>query len=136
VNAPPTPESRSALLRVRGIEQVEEGLLEPVHTGVEAINTAIEAGARAANILVRGDSACCARKIIAAIVKAEARFSFAIARNAAVDTTIATIPDEAYKPVQYPGAVLNTARTQVRNASCAHQDLSCLRDGRCPPVHG
>lgn len=36
----------------------------------EAINTAIEAGARANNILVRGDSAYCAGKVIAAIVKA------------------------------------------------------------------
>jgi len=36
----------------------------------EAINTAVEAGARPENILVRGDSAFCAGKTIAAIVKA------------------------------------------------------------------
>ncbi len=72
---------------------------------VEAINTATEAGADPANILVRGDSAFCAGKTIAAIVKAGATFSFTIARNPAVDAAVARIPDEAYIPVQYPGAV-------------------------------
>jgi hypothetical protein len=71
----------------------------------EAINTAIEAGALARNILVRGDSALGAGKIVAAIVKAGATFSFAIARNSAVDAAINRIPDDAWIPVQYPGAV-------------------------------
>ena len=71
----------------------------------EAINTAIEAGARPETILVRGDSAYCGGKIIAAVVKAGARFSFAIARNCSVDAAIASIPDESFVPVQYPGAV-------------------------------
>lgn len=96
---------------------------------VEAINTAIEAGARAANILVRGDSAYCAGKIIAAIVKAGARFSFAIARNAAVDAAIATIPDEAYKPVQYPGAVLDPDTGQlISNAQVAEVQFTAFAD--------
>jgi hypothetical protein len=51
----------------------------------EAINTAVEAGAQPRSILVRGDSAYCGGKIIAAVVKAGATFSFAIARNSAVD---------------------------------------------------
>jgi hypothetical protein len=71
----------------------------------EAINTAIEAGARPENIMVRGDSAFCGGKIIAAIVKAGTQFSFAIARNPAVDAAIGSIPDEAFVAVQYPGAV-------------------------------
>jgi hypothetical protein len=71
----------------------------------EAINTAIEAGAQPQNILVRGDSAYCGGKIIAAVVKAGATFSFAIARNSAVDAAIASIPDDAFVPVHYPGAV-------------------------------
>ncbi len=71
----------------------------------EAINTATDAGAQAENILVRGDSAYCSGKVIAAVVKAGAMFSFAIARNPAVDAAIATIGDEAYTPVHYPGAV-------------------------------
>ena len=73
----------------------------------EAINTATGAGAQARNILVRGDSAYCAGKIVAAVVKAGARFSFAIARNPSVDAAIGGIPDEAYTPVHYPGAVVN-----------------------------
>jgi hypothetical protein len=73
----------------------------------EAINTAIAAGAQACNILVRGDSAYCGGKVIAAIIKAGARFSFAIARNSAVDAAINTIPDEEYTPVRYPGAVID-----------------------------
>ena len=71
----------------------------------EAINTATAAGADPANILVRGDSAYCSGRVIAAVVKAGANFSFAIARNPAVDAAIAAIPDEAYTPVHYPGAV-------------------------------
>jgi DDE family transposase len=71
----------------------------------EAINTAIEAGASPENILVRGDSAYCGGKIIAAVVKAGASFSFAIARNSSVDAAIASIPDEAFVAVRYPGAV-------------------------------
>jgi Transposase DDE domain group 1 len=71
----------------------------------EAINTAVAAGAAANNILVRGDSAFCAGKIVAAVVKAGATFSFAIARNSCVDAAIASIPDEAFVAVEYPGAV-------------------------------
>jgi hypothetical protein len=71
----------------------------------EAINTAIEAGASPENILVRGDSAHRGGKIIAAVVKAGAGFSFAIARTSSVDAAIASIPDEAFVAVRYPGAV-------------------------------
>jgi Transposase DDE domain group 1 len=71
----------------------------------EAINTAIEAGARPECILVRGDSAFCGGKIIAAVVKAGATFSFSIAHNTAVDAAIASIPDEEFVAVNYPGAV-------------------------------
>lgn len=72
---------------------------------VEAINTAIEAGARAHNVLVRGDSAYCSAKVIHAVVKAGAMFSFAIARNPSVSAAINSIPADAWTPVQYPGAV-------------------------------
>ena len=71
----------------------------------QAINTALQAGAQPTRILVRGDSAYCNGKIIAAVVKAGARFSFAITRNPAVDAAIASIPDDAFTPVHYPGAV-------------------------------
>jgi hypothetical protein len=79
----------------------------------EAINTAVEAGAQPRSILVRGDSAYCGGKITAAIVKAGARFSFAIARNSAVDAAINSILDDAWVPVQYPGAVLDSDTGQL-----------------------
>lgn len=71
----------------------------------EAINTAKAAGADVANILVRGDSAFCSGKVVAAVVKAGATFSFAIARNSSVDAAINSIGEDAYVPVAYPGAV-------------------------------
>lgn len=73
----------------------------------EAINTAVQAGADPATILVRGDSAYCAGKNVAAVLKAGARFSFTIARNSAVDAAIGTIGEQAYTPVRYPGAVVD-----------------------------
>jgi Transposase DDE domain group 1 len=96
---------------------------------VEAINTAIEAGAEPGSVLVRGDSAYCAGKITTAVVKAGAKFSFAIARNAAVDAAIATIPDEAYQPVQYPGAVLDPDTGQlISNAHVAETEFTAFAD--------
>lgn len=73
----------------------------------EAINTAVAAGADPATILVRGDSAYCNSKVIAAVVKTGAAFSFTITRNPAVDAAIATISEQQYTPVRYPGAVLD-----------------------------
>jgi hypothetical protein len=79
----------------------------------EAINTAKDAGAQAENILVRGDSAFCAGKVVTAVVNGGAKFSFAIARNPAVDAAIATIGDEQYTPVCYPGAVVDPDTGQL-----------------------
>jgi hypothetical protein len=79
----------------------------------EAINTAKDCGASAPNILVRGDSAFCSASVVAAVVKAGARFSFAIARNPAVDAAIATIHDQAYTPVHYPGVVVDPDTGQL-----------------------
>lgn len=79
----------------------------------EAVNTAVAAGAEPQHILVRGDSAFCAGKIITAVVKAGARFSFTIARNPAVDAAIARIGEDAWMPVQYPGAVVDPDTGQL-----------------------
>src|SRR5438552_1431110 len=54
----------------------------------EAINTATGTGATQHNILVRGESAYCSGKVVAAVVKAGATFSFTITRNPAVDAAI------------------------------------------------
>jgi hypothetical protein len=79
----------------------------------EAINTAKAAGAHADTILVRGDSAYCAGKVVTAVVTTGAAFSFAIAANPAVDAAIGGIPDEAYTPVHYPGAVIDPHTGQL-----------------------
>jgi Transposase DDE domain group 1 len=95
----------------------------------EAINTAIEAGPQAGNILVRGDSAFCAGKIIAAVVNAGARFSFAIARNPAVDAAIASIPDDAFVPVRYPGAVTDPDTSElISDAHVAEVEYTAFAD--------
>ena len=79
----------------------------------EAINTAIAAGARTDTILVRGDSAYGNGKVITAVVKTGARYSFTMARNPAIDAAIAAIPDEQYTPVHYPGAVTDPDTGQL-----------------------
>jgi len=70
---------------------------------VEAINTAKKAGA--SNILVRGDSAYGNSDVINAVIKTGARFSFVLTKNQSVSQAIAAIPDDAWTPVHYPGAV-------------------------------
>jgi DDE family transposase len=95
----------------------------------EAINTAIQAGAQPENILVRGDSAFCGAKIIAAVVRAGARFSFAIARNPAVDAAIARIPDEAFAAVRYPGAVTDPDTGDlISDAQAAEVEYTAFAD--------
>lgn len=98
---------------------------------VEALNTAVAAGARPQTILVRGDSAFCAGKVVAAVVKAGARFSFTIARNPAVDAAVNSIPDEAYIPVQYPGAVVDPDTGQlISNAHVAEVEFTAFAGTR------
>lgn len=72
----------------------------------EAIKTARAAGA-AGRILVRGDSAYGTSQVTAACVKAGVQFSVVLVKNSAVARAIAAIDDEAWRPVQYPGAVLD-----------------------------
>jgi hypothetical protein len=97
----------------------------------EAVNTAIDAGAEPGNILVRGDSAFCAGKVIAAVLRAGARFSFAIARNPAVDAAIAAITDEAFVAVPYPGAVTDPDTGElISDAQVAHVEYTAFADTR------
>lgn len=69
-----------------------------------AIDTARTAGATG-EILVRGDSAYGTRKVVHAALRAGARFSLVLTKNTAVNKAIASIPDHAWAPVKYPGAV-------------------------------
>ena len=72
----------------------------------DAVRTARAAGARG-EILVRGDSAYGNSVVVAACLKAGARFSLVLVKNSTVTRAIGTIPDQAWTPVQYPGAVLD-----------------------------
>ncbi|WP_331757956.1 IS1380 family transposase (plasmid) [Nocardia sp. NBC_01377] len=69
-----------------------------------AIGTARSAGGTG-EILVRGDSAYGTRKIVRAATRAGARFSLVLTKNTAVKAAIASIPENAWTPVRYPGAV-------------------------------
>jgi hypothetical protein len=72
----------------------------------EAIGVARAAGATG-EILVRGDSAYGTSAVVAACLQAKARFSVALAKNQAVNRAIGAIPDHAWTPVHYPGAVVD-----------------------------
>ncbi len=97
----------------------------------EAIPTAKAAGAKPENILVRGDSAYCSGKVATAVVKAGATFSFTIARNPAVNAAISAIPDEAYTPVHYPGAVTDPDTGQlISDASVAEVPFTAFATTR------
>ncbi|MEO7423341.1 MAG: IS1380 family transposase [Ornithinibacter sp.] len=72
----------------------------------EAVKTARAAGA-AGKILVRGDSAYGTSPLVAACLGAGVQFSVVLAKNRAVIRAIGTIPEHAWTPVTYPGAVLD-----------------------------
>jgi Transposase DDE domain group 1 len=73
---------------------------------IEAVNTARAAGA-SGEILVRGDSAYGNHTVVRACLKAGARFSLVLVKNPTVTRAIGSIPDQAWMPVQYRGAVLD-----------------------------
>jgi hypothetical protein len=70
----------------------------------QAIGTARATGA-SGKILVRGDSAYGTRTVVRACVRHGAQFSLVMTRNPAVERALATIDDDAWVPVCYPGAV-------------------------------
>ncbi len=70
----------------------------------QAIATARAAGATG-EILVRGDSAYGTGAVIGACRRARAQFSVVLTKNTRVAAAIAVIPEYAWTPVRYPGAV-------------------------------
>jgi len=70
----------------------------------EAVRTARRAGA-SGEILVRGDSAYGNSAVALACQRVGARFSLVLVKNSTVATAIAAIPEDAWAPVYYPGAV-------------------------------
>ncbi|MGH3968197.1 MAG: IS1380 family transposase [Mycobacterium sp.] len=70
----------------------------------QAIATARAAGVGGA-IVVRGDSAYGTGAVVAACRRAGAQFSLVLTKNSTVSAAIAAIPEHAWTPVRYPGAV-------------------------------
>jgi hypothetical protein len=70
----------------------------------QAVATARAAGV-SGEILVRGDSAYGTSTVVAACRRAGARFSLVLTKSATVAAAIAAIGDDAWTPVNYPGAV-------------------------------
>jgi hypothetical protein len=98
----------------------------------EAIGVARAAGA-AGQILARGDSAYGNSAVIGACVKAEVRFSFVLAKNPAVHRAIASIPDDAWVPVHYPGVVLDPDTGQlISDAEVAEVEFTAFTSTKAP----
>ena len=70
----------------------------------QAITTARAAGATG-KILVRGDSAYGTSAVVRACLRAQVEFSLVMTKNRAVQRAIDSIPETAWIPVRYPGAV-------------------------------
>jgi hypothetical protein len=70
----------------------------------QAVNTARAAGVTG-QILVRGDSAYGNGVVVTACQRSGARFSLVVNKNRSVAAAIATIGEDAWTPVNYPGAV-------------------------------
>ena len=70
----------------------------------QALSTARAAGVTG-QIIVRGDSAYGSRAVIRECRRYGAVFSLVLTRNAAVQRAIDSIAEDAWTPVQYPGAV-------------------------------
>ncbi|WP_459982141.1 IS1380 family transposase [Nocardioides sp. AN3] len=98
----------------------------------EAITTARAAGA-SGEILVRGDSAYGNSAVVAACLRAKARFSLVLAKNAAVAAAIGTIPEDAWRPVHYPGAVLDPDTGQlISDAEVAETTFTAFASTKQP----
>src|SRR3954470_20757012 len=70
----------------------------------QALPTARAAGATG-TILVRGDSAYGNRAVVRACRRGKAEFSLVMTKNRAIQRAITSIPDTAWTPVRFPGAV-------------------------------
>jgi hypothetical protein len=98
----------------------------------EAIRTARAAGA-VGEILVRGDSAYGNHAVVGACVKAGARFSVVLTKNPAVSRAIAGIPDDAWTPVHYPGAVVDPDTGElISDAEVAEVGFTAFASTRHP----
>ena len=98
----------------------------------EAIRTARAAGA-AGEILVRGDSAYGSAAVVNACLKAGVMFSVVLAKNPAVVAAIAKIPDDAWTPVRYPGAVIDPDTGElISDAEVAEIEFTAFASTKTP----
>ena len=98
----------------------------------EAIKTARAAGATG-EILLRGDSAYGNSAVVAACVKANARFSLVLTKNPAVSAAIGSIPAHAWTPVRYPGAVLDPDTGElISDAEVAEVEFTAFASTKHP----
>jgi hypothetical protein len=98
----------------------------------EAISTARAAGA-SGQILVRGDSAYGTSDVVGACVKAKVGFSVVLTKNRRVAAAISAIPDDAWTPVQYPGAVLDPDTGQlISDAQVAETTFTAFASTKHP----
>jgi hypothetical protein len=96
----------------------------------EAIRVARAAGATA-EILVRGDSAYGTAAVVNACIKAGARFSVVLTKNPAVNRVIASIGEDGWTPVRYPGAVLDPDTGQlISDAEVAEIEFTAFTSHR------
>ena len=98
----------------------------------EAVATARAAGA-IGEILVRGDSAYGSSPVVAACLKAGARFSLVLTKNPAVARAIAGIGEDAWTPVHYPGAVLDPDTGElISDAEVAEVEFTAFASTKNP----
>lgn len=98
----------------------------------DAIGVADAAGA-VGQILVRGDSAYGNSAVVGVCVKAGARFSVVLVKDPAVSRAIASIGEDAWTPVHYPGAVFDpdTGRL-ISDAEVAEVPFTAFASTKAP----
>jgi len=98
----------------------------------EAIKTARDCGATG-EILVRGDSAYGNSAVVAACLKANVGFSLVLTKNPAVSAAIGSIPEDAWTPVRYPGAVLDPDTAElISDAEVAETTFTAFASTKHP----
>ena len=98
----------------------------------EAVRTARAAGATG-TILVRGDSAYGTSAVVAACLREKVQFSVVLVKNAAVNRAIAAIAEDAWTPVQYPGAVTDPDTGElISDAEVAETTFTAFASTKSP----
>jgi hypothetical protein len=98
----------------------------------DAIGTGRATGA-GGEIVVRGDAAYGNSSLVRACRKADVRFSLVIRKDASVNRAIASIGDDAWTPVRYPGAVIDPDTGQlISDAEVAEVPFTAFGSTRHP----